>query len=79
VGQGHVSLSHTHSHKKNHLHPHTYTQRVGSNRPGRQPVVKGTGWVEDFNPSARSGPSRSACQLDGLARPDPLACFKKIK
>jgi len=42
-----------------------------------------TGWVEDFNPSARSGPSRPARQLDGpkygLARPDPLIRFKKIK
>jgi len=38
---------------------------VGPNGPARQPVLKGTGWVEDFNPSARSGPSRPARQLDG--------------
>jgi len=58
-------------------------KRAGPNGPARQPVLKGTGWVEDFNPSARSGPSRPARQLDGpkygLARPDPLARFKKIK
>jgi len=46
-------------------------------------VLKGTGWVEDFNPSARSGLSRPARQLDGpkygSARPGPLARFKKIK
>jgi len=46
-------------------------------------VLKGTGWVEDFNPSAHSGPSRPARQLDGPkygpARPDPLVRFKKVK
>jgi len=49
-------------------------------------VLKGTGWVEDFNPSARSGPSRPTRQLDGPkygpARPGPLARLKiknKIK
>ena len=31
----------------------------------RQPVLKGTGWVEDFNLSARSDSSRPARQLDG--------------
>jgi len=50
-------------------------KRAGPNGPVRQPVLKGTGWVKDFNPSAR--------QLDGpkygLARPGPLARFKKIK
>jgi len=30
---------------------------AGPNGPARQPVLKGTGWVEDFNPSTRSGPS----------------------
>jgi len=58
-------------------------KRVGPNGPARQPVLKGTGWVEDFNPSVRSGPSRLARQLDGPkyrpARPGPLARFKKIK
>jgi len=58
-------------------------KRTGLNGPARQPVLKETGWVEDFNPSARSGPSRPACQLDGPkygpTRPGPLACFKKIK
>jgi len=58
-------------------------KRVGSNGPARQPVLKGTGWIEDFNPSTRSGPSRPARQLDGSkygpARPDPLTRFKKIK
>jgi len=38
----------------------------------RQPVLKGTGWVENFNPPARFDPSRPA-------RPGPLACFKKNK
>ena len=58
-------------------------KRAGPNGPARQPVLKGTGWVEDFNPSARSGPSRPARQLDGPkygpAHPGPLARFKKIK
>jgi len=58
-------------------------KRVGPNGPARQPVLKGTGWVEDFNPSARFDPSRPARQLDGakygLACSDPLARFKKIK
>jgi len=44
--------------------------RVGLNVPARQPMLKGTGWVEDFNPSARFCPS---C----LARPSLLAHFKK--
>jgi len=59
-------------------------KRVGPNGPARQPVLEGTGWVEDFNPSARSGPSRPARQLHGPngpkygpARPGPLARFKK--
>jgi len=56
-------------------------KQVGPNRPAHQPVLKGTGWVEDFNPSARSDPSRPARQLDGPkygpARPGPLARFKK--
>jgi len=46
-------------------------------------VLKGTGWVEDFNLSARSGPSCPARQLDGPkygpAHPGPLAHFKKNK
>jgi len=58
-------------------------KRAGPNGPARQPVLKGTGWVEDFNPLARSGPSLPARHLDGPkygpARPGPLACFKKIK
>jgi len=58
-------------------------KRTGPNGPARQPVLKRTGWVEDFNLSARSGPSRPARQLDGpkygSARPGPLARFKKIK
>jgi len=53
-------------------------KRVGNNGPSRQPVLEGTGWVEDFNLS-----TRSARQFDGLkygpARLDPLASFKKIK
>jgi len=48
-----------------------------------QPVLKGTGWVEDFNPSTHFGPSRPAHQLDepkyGLGHPDPLVSLKKIK
>jgi len=56
---------------------------AGPNGPARQPVLKGTGRVEDFNPSAHFGPSRPAHQLDGPkygpARPGPLARFKKIK
>jgi len=56
-------------------------KRVGLNGPARQPVLKGTGWVENFNPSARYGPSRPARQLDGPkygpARPGPLVRFKK--
>jgi len=40
-------------------------KRAGSNGPARQPVLKGTGWVEDFNPLARSDPSCPARQLDG--------------
>jgi len=47
-------------------------KRAGSNGPTRQLVLKGTGWVEDFNPSACSGPSHPTRQLDepkyGLAR-----------
>jgi len=35
-------------------------KRDGPNEPARQPVLKGTGWVKDFNPSIRSGPSRPA-------------------
>jgi len=58
-------------------------KRAGPNGPARQPVLKGTGWAKDFNPSARSDPSRPARQLDGpkygSARPGPLARFIKIK
>jgi len=58
-------------------------KRVGSNGPARQPVLKGMGWVEDFNSSARFGPSRPARQLDGpkygSVCSDPLTRFKKIK
>jgi len=58
-------------------------KRAGPNGPARQPVLEGTGWVEDFNPSARSSPSRPTRQLDrpkyGPARLGPLARFKKIK
>jgi len=36
-------------------------------------MLKGMGWVEDFNPSTRSGSSRPARQLDrpkyGTTRP----------
>jgi len=42
-------------------------------------VLKGMGWVEDFNPSARFGLSHSIRQLDGPTHPDMLARFKKIK
>jgi len=58
-------------------------KRAGPNGPARQPVLKGTGCFEDFNPSARSGPSRPARQIDGpkygLACFGPLVRFKKIK
>ena len=58
-------------------------KQVRPNGPVRQPVLEGTGWVEDFNPSARYGRCRLARQLDGpkygSARPGPLARFKKIK
>jgi len=33
-------------------------KQAGSNGPARQLVLKGTGWVEDFNLSACSSPSR---------------------
>jgi len=40
-------------------------KRIRPNKPARQPVLKGTDWVEDFNLSTRSGPSRIVRQLDG--------------
>jgi len=56
-------------------------KRVRPNGPARQSVLKGTGWVEDLNPSARYGSSRLARQLDGpnygSIHPEPLARFKK--
>ena len=81
----------TNLHHLHHLHravhhgsaPVGVAKRAGPNGPARQPVLKGMGWVEDFNPSARSSPSRPARQLDGPkygpTRPAPLARFKKIK
>jgi len=35
-----------------------------SNGPARQPVLKGTSCIEDFNPSICSGPSHPTRQLD---------------
>jgi len=63
---------------------------VGPNEPALQPVLKGTGWVEDFNSSAPFGPFRLArlgpfCpvrQLDRpkyeLARPSNWLVLKKL-
>jgi len=55
-------------------------KRARPNGPARQPMLKGIGWVEDFNPSARFGPSCPARQLDGpkygSARLGPLAHFE---
>jgi len=55
-------------------------KRGGSNGSACQSVLKGTGWVEDFNLSACSGSSCPAHQLDGPkyepVRPSPLARFK---
>jgi len=52
-------------------------KRVESNGPVRQPVLKWTSWVENFNPSVRFGPFYPARQLDelkyGSTRPGPLA------
>jgi len=56
-------------------------KRTGSNEPICQPVLKETGWIEDFNLSARSYPFRPARNLDGLkyrpTRHGPLARLKK--
>jgi len=57
-------------------------KRVGP--MGHQPVLKGSCWVEDFNPSVRSGSFRSARQLDGpkygSARPEKNKIkLKKLK
>jgi len=57
------------------------SKQAESNGPARQSVLKGTGWVEDFNLSAHSGPSCPTRQLDGSkygpVRPGPLAVLKK--
>jgi len=44
-----------------------------------QPMLKVTGWIEDFNPTASSNPSRLTRQFDGpksgLGRLGLLVCF----
>jgi len=57
-------------------------KRAGPNGPARQSVLKGTGWIEDFNPLTCSGPSRpvQSVNLTGQSTGQPiLARLKKIK